>query len=78
MVLMGMGVAFLPALYVQSEIRGEDELRVTDLRGEQVVRVHAMAWRATSPARTLFRELAEQVRTMLRERPPAEITVVDP
>ncbi len=77
MVIMGTGIAFLPALYVASEIRGQDELRVTDLHGDSIARVHAMAWRATSPARGLFRELAERVRAILREEEPGGIQVID-
>lgn len=77
MVVMGMGIAFLPSLYVASEIRGGDELRVTDLHGDAISRIHAMAWRATSPARNLFRELAERVREILRESPPADISVFE-
>ena len=43
MVVMGMGVAFLPALYAKSEIRNEEELRVADVDGINVVRNHALA-----------------------------------
>jgi LysR family hydrogen peroxide-inducible transcriptional activator len=77
MVVMGMGIAFLPSLYVASEIRGGDELKVTDLHGDAISRVHAMAWRTTSPARNLFRELAERVREILRNQPPADISVFE-
>ena len=51
MVVMGMGIAFLPALYVKSEIRDKKELRVTDVEGINVVRNHALVWRNTSPVR---------------------------
>jgi len=62
MVVMGMGIAFLPALYVKSEIRDSSELRVTDVEGINVVRNHALVWRNTSPARNFYRELADQIR----------------
>ena len=62
MVVMGMGMAFLPALYVKSEIRSEDELRVTDVRGVTEFRNHALVWRPRSPARVLFRDLADRIR----------------
>jgi LysR family hydrogen peroxide-inducible transcriptional activator len=67
MVVMGMGMAFLPALYVKSEIRERDELRITDVRGETITRVHAMAWRPTSPSRALFRDLSNRIRTIISE-----------
>ena len=62
MVVMGMGIAFLPALYVKSEIRDSKELRVTDVEGINVVRNHALVWRNTSPARNFYRDLADQIR----------------
>lgn len=67
MVVMGMGIAFLPALYVKSEIRDSKELRVTDVEGINVVRNHALVWRNTSPARNFYRELADQIRETVEE-----------
>jgi LysR family hydrogen peroxide-inducible transcriptional activator len=68
MVVMGMGLAFLPALYVKSEIRGRDALRVTDVEGITVMRDHVLAWRPRSPARVLFRGLADKIRELVRKR----------
>ncbi len=62
MVVMNMGLAFLPALYVRSEIRQRDVLRVTDVTGLNVYRRHALVWRPASPARALFRRLAQRIR----------------
>jgi LysR family hydrogen peroxide-inducible transcriptional activator len=64
MVVMGMGVAFLPALYIRSEIHRPRELRVATVRGESIERTHALAWRASSPARQLFREIADEIRDL--------------
>jgi LysR family hydrogen peroxide-inducible transcriptional activator len=61
MVAMGMGLAFLPALYVRSEIRARDEVRITEVVGMNLSRQHALVWRPTSPARTLFRRLADRI-----------------
>jgi LysR family hydrogen peroxide-inducible transcriptional activator len=65
MVTMGMGIAFLPALYIRSEIHRPRELRVTTIHGETIHRTHALVWRATSPARHLFHELAGEVRNVV-------------
>jgi LysR family hydrogen peroxide-inducible transcriptional activator len=65
MVTMGMGIAFLPALYIRSEIHRPLELKVATLRGEAVERTHALAWRASSPARQLFREIADVIRDLV-------------
>lgn len=71
MVVMGMGVAFLPALYVRSEIRSADEVSVHDLHGINMYRSHALVWRPRSPARVLFRDLANRIRRI------AEATLSD-
>ncbi len=68
MVVMGMGQAFLPALYVLSEIREQSQLAVCDLADEPVFRSHALVWRPTSPARSLFQRLAGEIRDILAER----------
>ena len=57
MVYMEMGVAFLPALYIRSEIKDRDDLSVVAIHGESINRVHALAWRDTSPLRNFYREL---------------------
>lgn len=65
MVVMDMGMAFLPSLYVRSEIRDSDSLRVTELETETVSRSQALVWRDTSPARVLFRQIAQDIREIV-------------
>ncbi len=77
MIVMGMGIAFLPALYIRSEIHRPRELRIASVHGEVIERTHAMAWRSTSPSRALFRELAHELqaralRDFAEELRPAE------
>ena len=57
MVYMEMGVAFLPALYIRSEIKDRDELSVLTIKDEPINRIHALAWRDTSPLRNFFQVL---------------------
>ena len=61
MVVMGMGIAFLPALYVKSEIRDKKELRVTDVEGINVVRNHALVWQHLT-GQNFYKQLAEEIR----------------
>lgn len=75
MVVMGMGVAFLPALYVKSEIRSADELSVHDLHGINVFRSHALVWRPRSPARVLFRDLADRIRAIAANALSQDVSV---
>lgn len=67
MVVMGMGIAFLPALYAKSEIRSSTELRVADVEGINVVRNHALVWRNTSPVRNFYRALADEIQSIVEE-----------
>lgn len=67
MVVMGMGTAFLPALYVKSEIREEKELRIADVEGVNVVRSHVLVWRKTSPEKSFYRELATEIRSIVEK-----------
>ena len=76
MVVMGMGIAFLPALYVRSEIHRPRELRVTSVRGEEIERTHAFAWRKSSPAHGLFHAIADEVRTVAARRFVKEVKPV--
>ncbi|MEE4278994.1 MAG: hydrogen peroxide-inducible genes activator [Halieaceae bacterium] len=68
MVVMGMGVAFLPALYVESEIRADSGIVVGSLEDEVVERRHVLAWRPASPARHFYRRLAGELRRLIDER----------
>lgn len=67
MVVMGMGIAFLPSLYIASEIREHDPLRVESVRGISVQRHHALAWRRRSPSRGLFQDLARAINELVAE-----------
>jgi LysR family hydrogen peroxide-inducible transcriptional activator len=75
MVYMEMGAAFLPALYIRSEIRDRDELHVLRIQGESIYRVHALMWRTTSPFRGFYRELTEFVREISQQQFSDAITV---
>src|SRR5690606_32872549 len=76
MVVMGMGIAFLPGLYIRSEIRPGDGLKVVTLSDEAVMREHALIWRNTSPARQLFRDLAQKMRSVIRAKFRKDVTPI--
>ena len=76
MVVMGMGVAFLPALYVRSEIHQPEELRVASVAGETMERTHALVWRPSSPARPLFQRIGDDIRGLAAERLAEQVTPV--
>ncbi|WP_043316662.1 hydrogen peroxide-inducible genes activator [Microbulbifer sp. HZ11] len=68
MVVMGLGVAFLPGLYVHSEMHNPEALHVSELRAKPIRRQHGLVWRASAPARRFYRELASDLRTIVAER----------
>jgi LysR family hydrogen peroxide-inducible transcriptional activator len=78
MVVMGMGIAFLPALYVRSEIHRPRELRVTTIEDEPVHRTHALAWRRSTPMRGLFADLAAEIRGIALRELSDDLQPVDP
>jgi LysR family hydrogen peroxide-inducible transcriptional activator len=76
MVYMEMGVALLPALYIRSEIRDRDELRVVRIQGEAMHRTHGLVWRTTSPFRSFYRDLAVFVRRLSATRFGADAVAI--
>jgi LysR family hydrogen peroxide-inducible transcriptional activator len=66
MVIMGMGLTFLPALYIYSEIHQPQGLNVTEVDGLQLSRTHVLAWRRNSPNRNFYTQLAEQIRSLAK------------
>ncbi|WP_231757130.1 hydrogen peroxide-inducible genes activator [Microbulbifer elongatus] len=68
MVVMGLGVAFLPGLYVHSEMHNPEALHVSELRAKPIRRQHGLVWRASAPARRFYRELASDLRAIVAER----------
>ncbi len=68
MVIMGMGIAFLPDLYILSELHKPDELKVIRLSDYKMSRRHLVAWRKTSPNRNLFKQFTEELKTITQEK----------
>lgn len=75
MVGMGMGLSFLPALYVRSEVPKDDEVVVRPLRNRPPNRTVGMVWRRHSARSEAFATLAEVMRGIIRSGVP-EVTVV--
>ena len=67
MVTNGVGVAFLPSLYIHSEIHKPQELNITKLEELQLHRTHVLAWRQSSPNRSFYRQLAELIRSLVKD-----------
>ncbi|NIB41440.1 hydrogen peroxide-inducible genes activator [Pseudomaricurvus alkylphenolicus] len=66
MVMMGVGVAFLPSLYIHSEIHQPQGLSVSQIEELQLHRTHVLAWRKNSPNRSFYRQLVELIRSLVK------------
>lgn len=75
MVEMGIGISFLPALYVISEIRDGAQLTVRRLQGTPPNRLIGMVWRKQSSRQEEYASFAELVRSILKST-PADIVPV--
>ncbi|MCK7597390.1 hydrogen peroxide-inducible genes activator [Microbulbifer sp. CAU 1566] len=75
MVVMGLGVAFLPGLYVHSEMHNPEALHVSELKAKPIRRQHGLVWRASAPARHFYRELAAHLREIIEDRLGDVVTV---
>lgn len=70
MVGMGVGLAFLPALYVRSEIGNRGELSVLQLKAPNLYRQIGLTWRKRSVHAPLFRQIAGMIRSAAKTRLP--------
>jgi len=71
MVGMGMGAAFLPALYVESEISSGSEVVVKTLQDRSVTRSIGLVWRKSAGRAPAYMELVGIVRGVVSKRFPS-------
>ena len=76
MVGMGMGLSFLPALYVRSEVVEDDQVAALQLRSRVPFRMIGMIWRRHAARQDEFLALAGLIRGILKGRVP-EVTVLE-
>lgn len=72
---MGVGMAFLPALYVRSEIGARGELVVKEFQSSKLYRQIGIAWRKRSVHSSLFEEISNLIRDTAQRKLP-EISVL--
>ena len=76
MVAMGMGLSFLPALYVRSEVQQDSAVVARHLRSRAPFRMVGMIWRRHSARSDEFQTLAELIRKVLKAKVP-EVTIAE-
>lgn len=75
MVSMGMGLSFLPALYVRSEVLKDSQVIARELKSRAPFRMVGMIWRRHSARQEEFLALAGLIRGILKGRVP-EVTIM--
>lgn len=64
MVMMGMGLAILPALFIEAEMNQNDSIKVYALEDDSITRTHIAAWRKNASSRHLFQKLSFELKTI--------------
>ena len=67
MVVMGLGITFLPGLYAKREIENDPSLKILRIEGRAIYRTVGIAWRKTSARQTDYERLAEFFGKAVRE-----------
>lgn len=67
MVVMGMGIAFLPTLYIYSELHRPQGLVIAKVEKLTLNRTHVLAWRKNSPNRVFYKQLAKSIRILVQK-----------
>ncbi len=75
MVGMGMGLSFLPALYVRSEVSQDQQVTARPVHPGPPARMIGMVWRRHAARQEEFKALAALIRRILKDRVP-EVTVI--
>ncbi len=68
MVGMGMGISFMPALYVRSEIGSRSEVVVRPLEGRTISRSVGIVWRKSAGRAEAYERIADVMRDVVRRK----------
>lgn len=67
MIGTGLGLSFLPALYIRSEILPRKDVAILDLAFQLPQREIAMVWRSDSPQKHLYQQILRIIRDTCRK-----------
>lgn len=62
MVAMGLGITFLPGLYVRSALVRDDTIKTLELEGRSIYRTLGIVWRKSSARQASYERLAQIIR----------------
>lgn len=66
MVITGLGITFMPGLYVRRELKQDANLKLMHIQGRSIYRTIGMAWRKTSTRSARFEALAALIRDTVK------------
>ena len=66
MVITGLGISFMPGLYVRRELMRDESLKVLQIHGRSLYRVIGMAWRKSAAHIESFGQIADLFKTVVR------------
>lgn len=69
MVIMGLGITFMPGLYAGRELISDPAVKLLRLEDRDIARTIMVAWRKTSARKTAFAELASFLRRIVNTTP---------
>ncbi len=75
MIGTGLGIAFLPALYVKSEITSRQDVKSMNFVGPSFARGVVLAWRPGSRRAELYKKIAEIMRAVSRKNLSGHVTL---
>ncbi len=70
MVAMGLGVTFLPGLYVKTALARDQVISIVELDGRSIYRTVGLIWRRTSARQQSYQSLARLLRLQIQEHFP--------
>jgi LysR family transcriptional regulator, hydrogen peroxide-inducible genes activator len=70
MVAMGLGVTFLPGLYVHAVAGRDASIRILRLEDRALYRAAGLVWRRSSPHQDCYRAMADLLRDQVRQNFP--------
>ena len=66
MVSMGLGITFLPGLFVKKEVPAESGVKILKLSGKPIQRTIGLAWRNSAPNEDTYHRIAMHLRDAVR------------
>jgi LysR family transcriptional regulator, hydrogen peroxide-inducible genes activator len=66
MVSMGLGITFLPGLFVKKELPAESGVKILKLSGKPIQRTIGLAWRNSAPNEDTYHRIAMHLRDAVR------------